>query len=226
MKKTLIAMPAYNEGKVIAKTIESIKIEGFKDILVVNDCSKDNTSNESNKKNIEVIDLPINRGAGGATSTIIEYAKRYNYDQLVLIDSDGQHNPKEIKKLLNELNKTKYDVIIGSRTIEENKEMPVLKRIANFIGSCLTAVFFGKFVWDSQSGFKALNRKAIESIQLTFDRYEFCSELIGECAKHNLKIKEIPIQTIYTDHSMSKGHGQNIFNGFIMFFRFLIKPKK
>lgn len=224
--KTLIAMPAYNEGNVISNTILKIQKEGFRDILVVNDCSKDNTSQISSNSGAKVISLPINRGAGGATSTIISYAKKYNYNKVVLIDSDGQHNPKEIKKLLKELDKKRADVIIGSRTISENSSMPFVKRIANNLGSYLTKLFFGKFVWDSQSGFKALNRKAIEKIELTFDRYEFCSELIGECHRNKLKIKEIPIQTIYTEHSMNKGHGQNIFNGFVMFFRFLIKPKK
>ena len=228
--RTLIAMPAYNEGKVIQGTLREIKKEAQKhmnwDILVVNDSSKDNTSTQAQKEDVLVVDLPVNRGAGGATATIIKYAKNHQYDQVVLIDADGQHNPKEIKKLLHELEKGKHDVIIGSRTIENNKNMPTKKKIANFVGSGLTYIFFGRFVWDSQSGFKAMNKKAIDNVTITFDRYEFCSEVIGECHRHKLNVKEVPIDTIYTDHSMSKGHGQNIFNGFVMLFRFMIKPKK
>ena len=226
MNRILVAMPAYNESKVISSTINAIKKEGFEHILVVDDCSTDDTYLQSKETGVNVISLPINRGAGGATNTIITYAKRNDFDTLVLIDSDGQHEPKEIKKLLKELDTTQYDIVIGSRTIENNSTMPLLKKIANLIGSLLTWVFFRVFVWDSQSGFKALNRKAIENITLTFDRYEFSSEILGECHKHNLRIKEIPIKTIYTVHSMSKGHGQNIFNGFSMLFRFLIKHKK
>lgn len=224
MIKTLIAMPAYNESKVIKNTIEQIKKEGFKDILVVDDCSKDNTySIVNNILGVKALKLGVNRGAGGATNTIIKYAKEHNYDKLVLIDSDGQHNPKEIKKLLTALDKTKSDVVIGSRMIGDNKAMPLQRKIANYIGSCVTKFFFGVFVWDSQSGFKVLNKKAIHSIQLTFDRYEFCSEILGECRRNKLKVKEVEVQTIYTNHSLDKGHGQNVLNGITMIFRFLLK---
>lgn len=224
MKKILIAMPAYNESKVIKQTITDVQKEGFENILVVDDCSKDNTYEIANSiQGIIALRLGVNRGAGGATNTIIRYAKENNYDKLVLIDSDGQHNPKEIKKLLKAMDNTSSDVIIGSRLIGNNKEMPIQRKIANYIGSFVTRIFFGVFVWDSQSGFKALNKKAINSIQLTFDRFEFCSELLGECRRNNLSITEVEIQTIYTDHSLSKAHGQNIFNGIYMIIRFLLK---
>lgn len=217
-------MPAYNESKVIVNTIKTVQNEGFEHILVVDDCSKDNTYGLINDiKGVTALRLGVNRGAGGATNTIIRYAKEHNFDRLVLIDSDGQHNPKEIKKLLRAMDKTKSDVIIGSRLIGNNKEMPIQRKIANFVGSCLTKIFFGVFVWDSQSGFKVLNKKAISKIQLTFDRFEFCSELLGECRRNNLKVKEVEIQTIYTEHSLSKGHGQSVFNGVYMIIRFLLK---
>ena len=221
--RTLVAMPAYNESKVISQTILQVKKEGFKNILVVDDCSKDNTYEVIKRTEVEVLRLGVNRGPGGATNMCIRYAKEHNFDRLVLIDSDGQHNPKEIKKLLKTMDDTHSDVVIGSRLIGNNKEMPLQRKIANYIGSCMTRIFFGVFVWDSQSGFKVFNKKAIQSIQLTFDRYEFCSEILGECRRNNLTIKEVEIQTIYTDHSLNKGHGQNIFNGITMIIRFLLK---
>jgi hypothetical protein len=101
--------------------------------------------------------------------------------------------------------------------------MPVARRIVNTIGSYLTWTFFGLYVRDSQSGFKVLSRRAIEKIELTFDRYEFCSELIGECYKHNLSVKEVPISVRYSKHSLEKEHGQSVVNGFTMFIRFLLK---
>ncbi len=216
--KILIGLPAYNEEKVISKVITDIKNEGYDNILVVDDCSADNTLNEALKNGAIGLRHEINRGAGGATATIIEYAKRNNYDILALMDSDGQHSPKDIKKLISNLNG--YDVIIGSRMIN-SKGMPIIRKILNSGGSFLTWLFFGLYVRDSQSGFKILNRKAIENISLTYDRFEFCSEMIGEIYKKKLRFKEIPIKVIYTKHSLAKG--QSLKNGIKMIMRFILR---
>ena len=217
-KKTLIAMPAYNEAKVIAKVLSDTKKEGYKDILVVDDHSTDNTYNIAKKSGVKVLKHKINRGAGAATATIIEYAKINNYDYLVIMDSDGQHSPKDIKKLLTAA-KSK-DVVIGSRMINP-KGMPLERKIANKIGSIVTGVVLGLFVKDSQSGFKVLNQKAMSKIKITFDGYEFSSEMIGEIKRNNLTYTEVPIKVIYTDHSISKG--QTIINGFKMVIKFILK---
>ena len=216
----LIGLPAYNEGKVIDKLIDNIREEGFDNILVVDDCSNDNTYNVAISKGIDVLRHPINRGAGASTATIIEYAKRNKYEYLVLMDSDGQHNPKDIKRLIDK--KGKYDVVIGSRMIN-TKGMPIVRKIANFVGSIVTYFVFGIYVNDSQSGFKLLNRRAINKIKIHFDTFEFSSEMLGEIKKNNLKTKEIPIEVIYTQHSQSKG--QSVKNGIIMIFRFILRGK-
>ena len=215
----LVAMPAYNEEEEISKLIDNIKKEGFKNILVVDDCSTDRTPTILKNKNIFVIRHSINRGAGAATGTAIEFAKRNNYSKLVLLDADGQHSEKDIKKLLK--HSDKFDIIIGSRIIGKISNMPIQRIIANIVGSIMTKFFFGKFVWDSQSGFKILNKKAINEIELTFDRYEFCSELIGESKKKKLSVKEIPIKIIYSANSLKKG--QSITNGFKMILKFILK---
>ena len=107
--------------------------------------------------------------------------------------------------------------------IGDLSNMPIQRRIANFIGSVLTWFFFGKFVRDSQSGFKVFNRNAIEKINITFDKYEFSSEIIGEIKKYNLSVKEVPIEVKYSNHSLDKGHGQSIGNGFKMIIKFIFR---
>ncbi len=220
-KDVLIILPAFNEGKVISSVISDIRKEGYENILVVDDCSSDNTFNVSSSCGVNVVKHPINRGAGAATATGIEYAKRAGFERIVLMDSDGQHSPKDIKKLLVELDN--FDVVIGSRMVGDLKSMPVQRKLANKIGSLVTFFFFGKFVHDSQSGFKAFNRRAIDCINITFDRYEFCSEIIGEIYNHSLNVKEVPIKVLYSKHSMGKGHGQSISNGFKMIVKFLMR---
>lgn len=221
-KNILIILPAFNEARVIADVIKNIKKEGYKDILVVDDHSCDQTFEKGRSAGAHVLRHPINRGAGAATYTGLVYARKEGYDFAVLMDSDGQHSPKDISKLMKYSDK--YDVVIGSRMVGELKNMPLQRRIANFVGSLLTKFFFGLFVRDSQSGFKVLNRKAIENIDITFDRYEFCSEMIGEIYKNKLSYKEIPIKVIYTDHSLGKSAGgQSIMNGFKMIMRFIFR---
>ena len=220
-KSTLIILPAYNESNIISSVISDIKKEGFENILVVDDCSTDNTFSICESLDIFIVKHPINRGAGAATATGIEYAKRNGFNSVVLMDSDGQHSPKDISRLLHNLDK--FDVVIGSRLIGDISSMPIQRKIANRVGSLVTLFFFGKYVTDSQSGFKAFNRSAIEKINITFDRYEFCSEIIGEINLHNLSLKEVPIKVLYSDHSMGKGHGQTIGNGFRMIMKFLMR---
>jgi glycosyltransferase involved in cell wall biosynthesis len=218
----LIVLPAYNEAKVIDKVIKDIKKEGYKDILVIDDCSNDNTSQVAKKAGAKVLSHVINRGAGAATYTGLIYARDNNYDYAVFMDSDGQHLPKDIKRLLKVAKKK--DVVIGSRMVGDLKQMPIQRKIANFVGSIATYFFFGLFVWDSQSGFKVFNKKAINKINLTFDRYEFCSEIIGEIYKNKLSCEEVPIKVIYTDHSLGKAQsGQSIKNGFKMILRFIFR---
>lgn len=221
--KILIMLPAYNEAKVIGNVIKEIKQEGFKDILIIDDASKDNTSTIASKAGAKVLIHPINRGGPGApTMTGIIYARRNNYDHVVIMDSDGQHSPKDIKKLLQYSNK--YDVIIGSRLKGDISNMPTSRKLVNFIGSFVTWFFFGLFVWDSQSGFKVLNKKAIEKINITYDTYEFCSEMIGEIKSHHLSYIEVPIKVIYTHHSLNKQDtGQSFWNGFRMGIKFLLR---
>jgi glycosyltransferase involved in cell wall biosynthesis len=214
---TLIALPAYNEGKVIASVIEKIQKAGYEHILVVDDGSKDNTSEVARNAKAHVVTHPINRGAGAATATAIAYAKANGVDRLVLLDADGQHDPHDIKRLDQAANK--YDVIIGSRNAFD-KNMPIIRKFLNITGSLITWAFFGLFVYDSQSGFKIFNKQAIQKIQITYDRFEFCSEIIGQIHKHKLSCKEVPISVIYTNHSKAKG--QSFKNGIKMLIRFLL----
>ena len=220
-QKILVVLPAYNEAKVIGPVIKEIIKEGYKDVLVIDDGSKDKTGEVARNAGAIVLRHVLNRkGPGAPTFTGITYAKRAGYDFVVLMDSDGQHCAKDISRLMKYA--PKYDVVIGSRMINP-KGMPYVRRFLNFGGSLATWFTFGLFVWDSQSGFKILNKKALNKIDITYDTYEFCSEMIGEIHRHKLTHIEIPIKVIYTEHSMSRGRGQSFKNGIKMLWKFVIK---
>ena len=221
-----VVLPAYNEGKVIKKTITDIKKEGYKNIIVVDDGCKDNTVKEAKSAGATVISHPINRGKGAATQTGIDAAKLLNADIIVTMDSDGQHNPKDIKKLVKPIEKGKTDVVIGSRFLGNLEDMPKSRIMMNKIGNIVTYIFFGAISTDSQSGFRAYSNKAANSVYSYMDRYEFESEMLGHIKAAKLKMIEVPIKVIYTEHSLNKYKGdsvpaQNFSNGIKMVMRLI-----
>lgn len=209
-----LIMPAYNEaeviGSVIKKTYSTFKKSNYKiDIVVVNDSSKDATSDESKKNNAKVINHIINTGAGGATATGLSYAEQNNYDYAVTMDSDGQHDPNDVLIGLDEIIKQKKDLMIGSRLID-SEGMSKVKIIGNKGLSFITFMLFGINSTDSQSGLRVFSKKALSSLKWKTSGYEFCSEMLWRAKQQNLEIGEYPIKAIYTDYSMSKG--QNNWN--------------
>jgi glycosyltransferase involved in cell wall biosynthesis len=211
-KKIFIVIPAYNEEKVIGEVIKDIKKEGYKNIIVVDDGSKDNTYKKAEEEKAIVLRHILNRGKGAAVKTGIEFAKNQNADIVVTIDGDGQNNPKEIKKLISQLDKG-IEVVMGSRFQNKKNKMPLFNRFANFVANILIYLTYGIMVSDSQSGFRAYSKKAINSLNLQMDRYEFDSEVIREIVKNKLKYKELPIDVFYTEYSKSKKQKQNLING-------------
>lgn len=219
-----IIIPAYNEEKTIARVIKGIpeKITGISEIntFVINDGSNDKTEEIAQKAGATVLSHLINQGVGAATVTGLEAAKKIDADIAITLDADGQHDPKEIAKMVELILKKKYDVVIGTRLINR-KNMPLLKSFGNFFMNWITFALYGDWFRDSQSGFKGFSRKALEKLELSSQGYEICSEIIGEIQKNKLKYKEIAIKTIYTDYS--KKRGQLALNGVNIILKLIIK---
>lgn len=168
MKKVLVVIPAFNEEGAIADTIESVKNASTQDkkyqvdILVVDDASLDGTKTKAKEASEQVISLPVNLGIGGAVQTGYKYAKNYNYDIVVQYDGDGQHNANEILNLIEVLEAENVDIVIGSRFIENTDYVPPLARKFGMIFSeKLLYLGTGKTVKDTTSGFRAINKRAI-----------------------------------------------------------------
>lgn len=218
----LVIVPAFNEEKVIAGVIDKIpkNLKGtILDVLIVNDGSTDLTQKEAQKSRAEVVTHVINRGLGAALGTGFEYARRKKYDLLVTLDGDGQHDPAEIIKLIEPIKKGKADFVVGTRFFK--KGMPVSRQIITFLASLATFVFTGVWTTDSQSGFRAFSKKAVEKIFIEVDRMEVSSDFFAQAHAKSLIIKEVPIKPIYTDYSLKKG--QNFFNSFNIISKLALK---
>lgn len=224
--KICVIMPAYNESTVIGDIIQKAydifnKTPYIIKIVVVNDASKDNTSEIASANKAIVIDHILNSGAGSATATGLSYAQQNNYDIACTMDADGQHLATDVIKGIEEIINNKKDLLIGSRLI--NKEgMSKTKVLGNKGLSFITYLLFGINSTDSQSGLRIYSRKALEQLKWKTSGYEFCSEMLWRAKQAGLDIDEYPIQAIYTDYSRSKG--QNNWNA-INILKSLIKQR-
>ena len=212
--RVCVVIPAFNESKVIGSVISNV-VKDFKttpylvEVVVVDDCSKDNTAIIAQDNGAIVIRQILNTGAGGATATGLSYAQQNNFNIACTMDADGQHDSKDVVEGVNQLIARKADLLIGSRLI--NKEgMSKVKILGNKGLSTITRVLFGINSTDSQSGLRIFSRKAIEQLRWKTSGYEFCSEMLWRAKQENLLIEEYPIKAIYTEYSKAKG--QNNWN--------------
>lgn len=166
MKRIAVIIPAYNEAKSISKVVEdvnNIRIEGFEvRPIVVNDCSTDNTSEIVSKLECDLLNLPINLGIGGAVQTGYHFAESKNFDLAVQMDGDGQHPAKELFKLVEKMESTGCDIVIGSRFIEKKGfQSSFIRRLGIVYLRNLIKLLTGKTITDSTSGFRIFNAKAL-----------------------------------------------------------------
>ena len=207
--KLLVIVPAYNESGAITSTLKDLRAQLKSDhipadIVVVDDGSTDGTGSLALAHTDYLLTHKHNCGLGAALSTGIEYARRNGYDYCLTFDSDGQHDARDIRKALKVLQEG-YDVVIGSRFIGTHSGMPKFRRFILGLGNLVTFLFFGVLTTDSQSGFRGLSRRAIDSLTLRSNRMEVSSEFFGEIHRLGLKFREIPIHISYTPYSLGKG---------------------
>lgn len=212
-------MPAKDEDKYIHSLIKQIHELGFQKIVVVNDQSTDRTKElAENFFDVVVLDHVINLGPGAATQTGIAYAVRNGADIILTIDADLQHDPKDLMKLVDHMRSSNSDLVIGSRFLKNNK-IPLKRIFYNKVGNVISFLLTGKFLTDSQSGLKAISKDLSKSLDLNYDGFEFCMEIIKHAKLSNAQISEIPVEVRYTAETLAKG--QNFWSGINMISRLL-----
>lgn len=194
--KELIVIPAYNEEASLASVIHSIK-ENYHtaNILVINDGSRDNTGAIAVKEADFTINLPFNSGYGIALQTGFKYAYRNDYEYVISMDADGQHDPGCIPQLLKELESGEYDLIIGSRFLSiKFFKMPLLKTIGLFFFRSAVLYCTGRKVTDPTSGYQALNRRILKFYTTHFYPSDYPdADLLIMIHRAGFKFKEIPV---------------------------------
>jgi len=204
INKIWAVIPAYNEEKTIAGIIKETK-RYIDKIIVVDDGSKDNTSKAAKESNVLVLRHVVNLGKGAALKTGCDFAIKNNAKIIVALDADAQHDPREIPKFLENIKNN--DIVFGYRKL--NKNMPLILKFGNWFINKTIKFLYGVNIKDSQCGYRAFTSKAYKKIRWNASDYSMESEMIAKTGRHNLRYKEVPIQTIYSD----KYKGTTILDG-------------
>jgi glycosyltransferase involved in cell wall biosynthesis len=206
-------LPAFNEQKTIAEVI--LKTKKYVDrVIVVDDGSSDLTAEIAERLKVTVIRHKRNMGYGAALRSGLEYAMKLNPAVVVILDADGQHDPKDIPRLIEPILRGEAAIVIGSRFIDKLKEkIPAYRKFGIRMITKLMKVLTYNNLTDAQSGFRAYNRKAIEKIQPSESGMGASIEILFKAKEHNLKVVEVPIEIRYGENSPTQNpiyHGLNV----------------
>lgn len=191
VKRFLIIIPTFNEEKNIGKVLD--KLKGY-DVLVVNDASSDNTRNIVESKGFKCISHKKNKGYCNALVTGYRYALEHDYDYVIQMDADGQHDTCNIEPLKKEIAKDEYDIILGSRFLKDSNcyKTGFLHNLGYKYFSLLVKILTGKTIKDASTGLQALNKKAYSYCIQHFDTKYPDANYIVHMLLHGFKIKELP----------------------------------
>ena len=217
-KKILLAIPCYNE----MLTIGSIILRGqhyVNEILVVDDGSTDDTVAVAQRAGAKVISHPKNMGYGTALISCFEYARQNDFDALIILDGDGQHDPGDIPDFVRALDQGDSDIVIGSRFLSKRSDIPLYRRFGMKLLDRFTSFASSTDISDSQSGYRAYGRKAIENIRIHNQDMSAGSEILAQIKDNNFQVRQIPIHVRYDVPSTSSqnplSHGLTVLGNLI-----------
>lgn len=164
-ERVMALIPAYNEEETISRVVAEVRhILPQADIVVIDDCSTDSTSDIAHAAGASVVRIPSNLGIGGAVQTGLKFARDYNYDIVIRLDGDGQHDPQDIPALFSAVKSGKADAVFGSRFMGKDSTMtiPISRRIGIKTFAFLVTILTGQKATDTTSGYMSLNKYAID----------------------------------------------------------------
>ena len=210
--KIIIGIPAYNEEKNIASLLIKLK-KISENISVCNDGSNDLTGKIAKELGATVIEHERNLGYGSAIKSIFLKAREINADVLVTFDADGQHRIEDINAILEPIKNNIADIVIGSRFLNNNQEIPKYREIGIKAITKLTNVTGGTKITDSQSGFRAYSKKILEKIEPKESGMGISTEILIKTQKAGFIITEVPITILYEGDTSTHNpisHGSSV----------------
>lgn len=213
----LVLIPAYNESEKIGSVVRRVIEKGFP-ALVVDDGSTDGTADELRGLSAQLIVSPVNQGKGASLRKGFESFLRQNLRAVILMDADGQHDPEELGLFLRALGEKGCDFVIGDR-LRNPAGMPWIRVVTNRFMSWMISAVAGQKISDSQCGYRAIRREALQKMTLSTARFEIESEMLLQASRLGFKIGSVPVRCIY-ENEKSRIHPVT---DTIRFFKFILK---
>lgn len=217
--RVLVVIPARNEEGNLPSLLEEVRKAGY-DAVVVNDDSRDATAVVTRTAGFPVLTLPINLGTGGSVQTGFIYGMRHGYDIVIQIDGDGQHDPAQIQKIIAPILAGEADCVIGSRylphALDRGYTTPTARRLGMHFSTVLLRLASGLWIYDTTSGFRALNRPAFSFFADAYPIDHPEAEALLMLHQRGFRIHEAPAQL----RSRKVGRSQ------FTFFRAVVYPAR
>lgn len=213
-------IPAYNEQRTIGSVVLKAKLH-VDEVWVVDDGSTDDTAVLAEMAGARLIRMPENCGKAEALMAGLRIVAEKGFDAVVMLDADGQHDPRSIPELLRPVLEGQADLVIGSRFIEGRKDIPRYRRAGQTILNKTTSFGAKVHITDTQSGYRALSRRAMGNLQFESEGYSIESAMITYMAEKGMRMGEVPIQAVYdvpAGHKKSPlPHGMGVLNAAVGF---------
>jgi glycosyltransferase involved in cell wall biosynthesis len=194
--RTLVVIPAYNEDRYIGSLVLKLRSDGYS-VVVVDDGSADRTAELSEAAGAEVVRHGANQGKAAAIRSAFTLARERDVEALVLIDADSQHEAEEVGQVAAPILAGQADMVVGSRYVGAQSQIPGWRQAGQHALTAATNIGSGVHLTDSQSGFRAFSRKAIEVMNLRTRGFSVESEMQFEARDAGLTVVEVPIHVHY-----------------------------
>ncbi|QIL38183.1 glycosyltransferase family 2 protein [Pedobacter sp. HDW13] len=208
-----VIIPTFNEVAKISTVVESLLPLGYQ-VVVVDDGSTDDILSQINTLPIAYLRHLDNLGQGAAIKTGLLYSLRLKFDYYITFDADGQHQARDLPLMVTAIQKSKLDILLGSRFLGERAiNMSAIKRKLLQLARIFNYLSTGLWLSDAHNGLRILNHQAASAIQLNQNRMAHATEILAETKRLKLNYGEFPVQIVYTAYSKQKGqHALNSFN--------------
>jgi glycosyltransferase involved in cell wall biosynthesis len=193
--KTCAVIPAFNNKTTISTVVEKTRRE-IDHVVVVDDSSTDETARLAEDAGAHVIRVSKNRGKGNALRIGFLYALKKDFDAIITLDADLQHDPSEIPKFITHHEIHRSKIVIGNR-LQGREKIPQIRYANNIIGVYTFSWLIGQPIDDSQCGFRLYDREVLENIKILNDGFEAEADILLRAGKRGYKIGFVPIKTIY-----------------------------